>query len=408
MAVLQNLWIRGGKQRLGGVVLYQMNGQTLARELAPQVSNPRTTAQMRQRVKLSNLVAFYKANKVWMRNAFEDKAQRESDYNAFVAANIGNTLVALSKSEVASGAAVAAPYQITRGSILSIEHTLQGSTIKTNLNLGNFQIAAGTTIGQLSTAILNNNLTLSEGMQLSLVVNVQQSGNASQQPYIVVRVYEFLLNRSSSEPLTNYFPVSVTTVAAGTGNYALALNTTSYAEGGATFILSHSVGGVTRVSSQRLQLFGSQSVYNAHTTAAAMQAAIDSYGVGGDVFLDTNNANALLDVLNTMTILSVEVDGVTYIAGDAIPEIPVGEIVTFNMSQQVPTGAEVSAIMDFTGGAGEVPLSSVSAEGNKVMGDNADTSYTESDGSPVVFKVTINGETFTLTCPLRDGQHLGD
>lgn len=408
MAVLQNLWIRGGKQRLGGVVLYQMNGQTLARELAPQVANPRTTAQMRQRVKLSNLVAFYKANKVWMRNAFEDKAQRESDYNAFVAANIGNTLVALTKSEVASGAAVAAPYQVTRGSILSIEHTLQGSTIKTNLNLGNFQIAAGTTIGQLSTAILNNNLTLSEGMQLSLIVNVQQAGNASQQPYIVVRVYEFLLNRSSTEPLTNYFPESVTSVAAGTSNYALALNTASYAEGGATFILSHSVGGITRVSSQRLQLFGSQSVYNAHTTAAAMANAIDSYGVGADVFLDTNNANALLDVLNTMTILSVEVDSVTYMAGDGIPEIPVGEIITFNMSQQVPADAELSAIMDFTGGAGEVALSSVSAEGNKVMGDNADSSYTASDGSPVVFKVTINGETFTLTCPLVDGQHLGD
>lgn len=408
MAVLQNLWIRGGKQRLGGVVLYQMNGQTLARELAPQVANPRTTAQMRQRVKLSNLVAFYKANKVWMRNAFEDKAQRESDYNAFVAANIGNTLVALTKSEVASGAAVAAPYQVTRGSILSIEHTLQGSTIKTNLNLGNFQIAAGTTIGQLSTAILNNNLTLSEGMQLSLIVNVQQSGNASQQPYIVVRVYEFLLSRTSTEPLTNYFPESVTSVAAGTNNYALALNTTTYAEGGATFILSHSVGGVTRVSSQRLQLFGSQTVYNAHTTAAAMQAAIDSYGVGGDVFLDSNNANALLDVLNTMTILSVKIGNNTYMAGDTIPGIDQGDELTFNMSQQIPAGAEVSAIMDIQGGAGEVGLDHTTAQGNKVTAQNTTSSYDSNDGNPVVFMVTINGETYSLNCPMGSGQHLGD
>lgn len=385
-----------------------MNGQTLARELAPQVANPRTTAQMRQRVKLSNLVAFYKANKVWMRNAFEDKAQRESDYNAFVAANIGNTIVALTKSEVASGAAIAAPYQVTRGSILSIEHTLQGSTIKTNLNLGNFQIAAGTTIGELSTAILNNNLTLSEGMQLSLIVNVQQSGNASQQPYIVVRVYELLLNRSSSEPLTNYFPESVTTIAAGTNNYALALNTTSYAEGGATFILSHSVGGVTRVSSQRLQLFGSQSVYNAHTTAAAMANAIDSYGVGGDVFLDTNNANALLDVLNTMTILSVKVGNATYMAGDQIDSIGSGEIITFNMSQPVPSGAEVQTKIDLVNGAGETPLGGATIDGNKVMVANGASSYDHNDGDSVVFSVTINGETFNLQCPWGDGQHLGD
>lgn len=408
MAVLQNLWIRGGKQRLGGVVLYQMNGQTLARELAPQVANPRTTAQMRQRVKLSNLVAFYKANKVWMRNAFEDKAQRESDYNAFVAANIGNTLVALTKSEVASGAAVAAPYQITRGSILSIEHTLQGSTIKTNLNLGNFQIASGTTIGQLSTAILNNNLTLSEGMQLSLVVNVQQSGNASQQPYIVVRVYEFLLNRSSTEPLTNYFPESVTTVAAGTNNYALALNTSTYSEGGATFILSHSVGGVTRVSSQRLQLFGSQSVYAAHTTAAAMQAAIDSYGVGADVFLDTNNANALLDVLGTMSILSVKIGNKTFTAGDDF-DISLTEdmSVEVTMSQPIPDGATTEAY--FSGSAGgAMALTGETAQGNKITGDTILEDDEPEFSNFVLFTAIINGEEFTIRFAYNDGQHLGD
>lgn len=408
MAVLQNLWIRGGKQRLGGVVLYQMNGQTLARELAPQVANPRTTAQMRQRVKLSNLVAFYKANKVWMRNAFEDKAQRESDYNAFVAANIGNTLVALSKSEVASGAAIAAPYQITRGSILSIEHTLQGSTIKTNLNLGNYQITQASTIGELSVAILNNNLTLSEGMQLSLIVNIQQAGQASQQPYIVVRVYEFLLNRTSTEPLTNYFPESVTSVAAGTGNYALALNTSSYSEGGATFILSHSVGGVTRVSSQRLQMFGSQSVYNAHTTAAAMANAIDSYGVGADVFLDTNNANALVDVLGTMTILSVTINGRSYTAGDSIPEIPRNSVITLTLSQQIPTGAVVAAEMEIPDGAGSVTFSSVTGEGNRILCGTGDSKLDRNDGSEIIFHVTINNEEFELGCTFGDGPHLGD
>lgn len=408
MAVLQNLWIRGGKQRLGGVVLYQMNGQTLARELAPQVANPRTTSQMQQRVKLSNLVAFYKANKGWMRNAFEDKAQRESDYNAFVAANIGNTQVALTKSEVASGAAVAAPYQITRGSILSIEHNLQGSTIKTNLNLGNFQIAAGTTIGQLSTAILNNNLTLSEGMQLSLIVNIQQSGEASQQPYIVVRVYEFLLNRTSPELLTSYFPESVTTIAAGTNNYALALNTTTYAEGGATFILSHSVGGVTRVSSQRLQLFGSQSVYNSHTTAAAMTAAIDSYGVGADVFLDTNNANALIDAVQTMTLLGVKYAGQIAHQGDEIDwSISEDEPFAFIMSQPIPEGATITTLIEIDD-SGDMNLNSGKVHANEYAGDTYGSVPDADEGGTYKFTIVINGVIFSQTNVYGKGMHLGD
>ena len=408
MAVLQNLWIRGGKQRLGGVVLYQMNGQTLARELAPQISNPRTTSQMRQRVKLSNLVAFYKANKVWMRNAFEDKAQRESDYNAFVAANIGNTLVALSKSEVASGAAIAAPYQITRGSILSIEHSLQDGMISTNLNLGNIQWGSDITIGQLSTAILNNNLTLSEGMQLSLIVNIQQAGQASQQPYIVVRVYEFLLNRTSTEPLSNYFPDSVTVLPAGTNNFVLGLDTSEYAEGGATFILSHSVGGVTRVSSQRLQLFGSQSVYNSHTTAAAMAAAIESYGVGSDVFLDTNNANAIVDVLGTMTILGVEYNGETIHQGDSVDwDFEADKDIAFIMSQPIPAGATINAIAQIDGQGG-VSVLGPTASGNRVTGMTDGDTATPKAGSTYTFKVTINGVQFTMTAKYGDGQHLGD
>ena len=62
MAVLQNMWLRGAKKKLGGTVLYTQGGRTLQRELAPEVKNPKTPAQMGQRVKWANLVAFYRAN----------------------------------------------------------------------------------------------------------------------------------------------------------------------------------------------------------------------------------------------------------------------------------------------------------------------------------------------------------
>ena len=119
MAILKSLIVRGGRKQIGGMVLYSRNGETIARELAAQVTNPRTPAQMEQRVKLSNLVAVYRANASWMRGAFENKKDRESDYNAFVSANVGNNAVALSKSDVAAGAAVVGNYKITSGSLPS-------------------------------------------------------------------------------------------------------------------------------------------------------------------------------------------------------------------------------------------------------------------------------------------------
>ena len=194
MAILKSLIIRGARKQVGGMVLYNRNGETIARELAPQVSNPRTPAQMVQRIKLSNLVAVYRANSSWMRGAFEDKAARESDYNAFVSANIDSNAVALAKSDVASGAAVVGPYKITSGSMPVIETTLNGTDLTTNLFVGALSITGTTTIGQVSQALIDNNGGILAGMQLSLVINLQLAAAGSGVPYITTRAYEMIIN----------------------------------------------------------------------------------------------------------------------------------------------------------------------------------------------------------------------
>lgn len=304
MAVLQNLWIRGGKQRLGGVVLYQMNGQTLARELAPSVANPRTDSQMSQRVKLANLVAFYRANKFWMRGAFEDKTERESDYNALVKANLTLSLVALTKSEAAAGACVVAPYTISSGSLMHIEHSLVEDTLFTNINTGSLEITDGTTVAQVSEAILNNNNGLAEGMQISLIVNFQQTRVGDAIPYVYARAYEFILSRTDSSLFRGYMPESVVSVQGQGETKALALDAAELGNGGACFIISQTNGGNTRVSTQSLYLFGSKAIYERYTTATQQAAAVASYGTSTEVFLDSKDANTFQDVTHTAQVLS--------------------------------------------------------------------------------------------------------
>lgn len=291
MAKLPNLWLKGGSQRLGGVVLYQSNGQTLARELAAQVSNPRTDSQMQQRVKLANVVAVYRSNKNWMRGAFENKKQGESDYNAFVKANLGSSLVATSKSQANAGAAVVAPYKITEGSIPTVECVLSETIIRTNLYLGNYAVTTSSTVQELTQALMANNGGIQEGMQLSVILNLQQATQESGIPYIITRAYECILSLTDSRLLSTFFPGSFM-ASGGSPNAVLELDMSDYGTGAAAVILSQTIGGKTRVSTQYLTPFGDNVYYSEYTSSQAWAEAIISYGENTTNFLDSNTAQA--------------------------------------------------------------------------------------------------------------------
>ena len=74
--------------KLGDIVLRSVRGETIASKYQPQVANPRTFAQMYQRVLFADAVKFYRhANDNLFKFAFEDKRRNESDYNAFMRYN---------------------------------------------------------------------------------------------------------------------------------------------------------------------------------------------------------------------------------------------------------------------------------------------------------------------------------
>lgn len=74
--------------KLGDIVLRSVHGETIASKYQPIVANPRTFAQMYQRVLFADAVKFYRhANDNLFKFAFEDKKRNESDYNAFMRYN---------------------------------------------------------------------------------------------------------------------------------------------------------------------------------------------------------------------------------------------------------------------------------------------------------------------------------
>lgn len=82
------------KGKLGNIVLRVRKGTTVESKYQPNVTNPRTFAQCRQRALFANAVKFYKSAIARMfKFAFEDKASNESDYNAFMRHNVSKGMI---------------------------------------------------------------------------------------------------------------------------------------------------------------------------------------------------------------------------------------------------------------------------------------------------------------------------
>lgn len=103
--------------KLGEQVFMRTGGEQRARTYLKVISNPRTKSQMSQRVKLANLVGFYRLLRPLLGDSFLRRPANNSSYNAFVKANLASSRVYLTKAQASSGYVVTAPYTITDGTL---------------------------------------------------------------------------------------------------------------------------------------------------------------------------------------------------------------------------------------------------------------------------------------------------
>lgn len=288
MAISSSLFTRGMKQRLGGAVFYQQAGRTIARELAANVSNPQTPLQMSQRVKWSNLVSFYRANKSWMKKAFETKKRTQSDYNKFMSVNTAMSDIYLTKAQAAAGGCVVAAYRVSEGSLPPVEvYKLDTGNMGTDLFLPtDFVLTDNMTIGEISTALLQSNPGLRMGDQLSFIRETMTSTSNANIPYVQTRVYEIVLEPQSTRLFADYFPAELMSYAIIDNKSRLCVINNGNA-GGFTFVVSRTTGGKTQVSTQTLTLLNMDYYIKVFTSSVQKEAAINSYGVGDDVFLES-------------------------------------------------------------------------------------------------------------------------
>lgn len=164
-----NMLLGMSRGSVGDVTFYRSGGSQRARARNRKPANPMTVRQQTQRAKFANAVKFHKqVTSNFFRFAYEDKKVNESDYNAFMRHNVGNSgFIGARASKIASWPALGL-WEVTSGSLPEIEVTTaaEGTLFLANLGVtGNI-----TTVGALSTALIALGDTWREGDILTVLL----------------------------------------------------------------------------------------------------------------------------------------------------------------------------------------------------------------------------------------------
>ena len=289
MAKVKSSGLRNYVGRLGGSVYYMLKGQNVAREKAPEVSNPRTATQMRQRMQWANLVAMYKCLQPYLgKKAFQNKPATWSDYNAFMSANLGSTPVYLTKDMVQNGHALLAPYKVTEGSLptIGLAYNKDGIGFLSDIDATSYTMGEDESVAALSNAIIGDNTGWQEGDQLGIIIMMN---GRTYRPYVYA--LELILDKSDTRSITELwnlddFPFFKSENKLGF-TFENLYNPTQGLAVACAFIHSRTISGKTSVSTQALVLNPSgMTEYNEKITEDAFNAARESYGIPTEVWLD--------------------------------------------------------------------------------------------------------------------------
>jgi uncharacterized protein YigE (DUF2233 family) len=161
--------------KLGEAVFYRANGEQRTRSYVAKIANPKTLAQMSNRVAMLNLVSGYRSISSVLGKSFIDKRYNESDYNAFIRNSKNANTAGITRLQAQVGWCCPYGFAISRGKIafsdllsffpeafgnsaaLSLAGTKAGMTVNQLLDLNDNEGPNGYTGGQLYQVIVGNN-----------------------------------------------------------------------------------------------------------------------------------------------------------------------------------------------------------------------------------------------------------
>ena len=263
----------------GSLTFKQYAGQTVVSEKISVVKKSNTPMQMRQRTKWGNVIQMYKGICPLINYGFESKPVGKSDYNMFMKVNMKGSDIYLTREEVAGGGCIAAPYQLTQGTLPSIVTVGEGDNVRTDISLGDLTIDAETTVKDFAQAVVNNNADYDYGDQISFFDVLQRVNAVTGIPYCQFLATNVVLDKASEVKLLDMVSkYGFATVDGFLGHIE--------GEGAGVFAWVHSrkASGKTLVSTQSL-INNNAEVIAEYSGAEAYKRSVKTYGGESSAFL---------------------------------------------------------------------------------------------------------------------------
>ncbi len=271
MAIIKSQSIGKAKGSIGNITYAYVGGDTIGKGKIAFPKIPRTRAQMARRVAWPNIVALWQSLEGIWHPSFERAGGRVSDYNLFLSSNIALPGVYLTKKEAQAGGCVATGYQLTEGSLPTIQNEIANGVLKSDISVGTLVLDENTTVADFSNAIVANNLAIQYGDQISLLYVQQSVNSVTGVPFVTSFAYEITLDgEDESTALADVLPADSMSIVDNKLGSAFAVS------GAAAFILSRKEQGETKVSSQKLIV--ANSILATYQSNSAQVSAILSYG----------------------------------------------------------------------------------------------------------------------------------
>ena len=141
----------------GNMSYFEVNGVTIGRSKPTKMGNPKTEAQMKQRIKINNILNTYKYIKEYLQHNFEGTIGYKSASSFFRSYNLMKTPVWLTKEQKEACKFVLAPYVVAQGRIPTVGYEFRDGAFVSDINVGDLEINDETEERVLSSIICGNN-----------------------------------------------------------------------------------------------------------------------------------------------------------------------------------------------------------------------------------------------------------